>query len=102
MERRLELRHNEMTTPTHRDAFDGVQPNSSIPVHSEIDAPDASSGSERSVAPVAPAMRADAALDRLSPERVAEIRTRLQTGAYSSFEVVTELAVRMLQSGDLN
>jgi flavin-binding protein dodecin len=101
VERRLELRHHEMTRPTHRDALDGVQPNSSIPVQSDLDASDASIASERSVTPVTPMMRADAALDRLSPERVAEIRMRLETGAYGSFEVMTELAVRMLDSGDL-
>ena len=101
MERRLELRHHDLTPPTHGDIRDVVQPNRAMPPRTEIDTLDAPVGSERSVAPSAPTMHADVTLDRLSPERVAEIRTRLETGAYGSYEVMTELAIRMLDSGDL-
>jgi hypothetical protein len=43
----------------------------------------------------------DRGLERLSPTRIAEIRMRLESGAYNSPEVMTELAMRMLESGDL-
>jgi hypothetical protein len=101
LERRLELRHHDLNAPTHGDVRDVVQPNRAMPPRTEVDALDAPVGSERSVAPPVPAMHADVALDRLSPERIAEIRTRLETGAYGSLEVMTELAIRMLDSGDL-
>jgi hypothetical protein len=97
-----------MTNPKHSDDRHVVltnrpmQPQADLDAHDALNTLDAPVGSERSVAPSAPAMRADVSLDRLSPERVAEIRHRLETGAYGSLEVMTELAVRMLDSGDLD
>jgi hypothetical protein len=44
--------------------------------------------------------RADA-LARLSPGRIAELYRRLLTGAYSSRAVLTEVAARLLDRGDL-
>ncbi len=38
---------------------------------------------------------------KLSPERTAEIRTRVLQGAYNSLEVVDQVARRMLESGDI-
>jgi anti-sigma28 factor (negative regulator of flagellin synthesis) len=37
----------------------------------------------------------------LSPERVAEIRHRIATGAYNAPEVLESIAQRMLESGDV-
>ena len=40
----------------------------------------------------------DAAFD---PERVAELRTRVMTGAYNTLDIVDQVARRMLTRGDL-
>jgi hypothetical protein len=37
----------------------------------------------------------------LTPERVAELRERVRSGAYDAAEVVDEVARRLLASGDL-
>jgi hypothetical protein len=47
------------------------------------------------------AVQGDRALERLSPERISEIRMRLETGAYNSPDVMNELAMRLIDSGDL-
>ena len=53
------------------------------------------------------AVRGDSALvtdrlvERLGQRRLAEIRSRLASGAYGSREVIAALAVRLLESGDL-
>jgi negative regulator of flagellin synthesis FlgM len=38
---------------------------------------------------------------RLDPERVAELRTKVLTGAYNTLDVVDQVARRMLSRGDL-
>lgn len=43
----------------------------------------------------------EAARAELSPERLAELRGRVLSGAYASLEVVDQVARRMLQRGDL-
>ena len=43
----------------------------------------------------------DQASATLSPERLAEIRQRIQSGAYDSLAVVDEVARRILDRGDL-
>lgn len=90
-----------MTDPTHRDIRDVVKPNRPSTTRLENEILDSPIGSEREVSPGSSLQSADVALERLSPERVAELRERLESGAYSSYEVVTELAVRMLESGAL-
>ena len=86
-----------MHTPASHDV---VLPNLPIPVV-DLDAEgEPHSGNERIVS--APhAVSADRGLERLSPTRIAELRMRLETGAYNSAEVMTELAMRLLESGDL-
>lgn len=39
--------------------------------------------------------------DRLDPERVAELRTKVLTGAYNTLDVVDQVARRILSRGDL-
>ena len=46
-------------------------------------------------------VRADAVSGRMTPEFIDEIRSRLARGVYSSKAVMTEVAYRMLLSGDL-
>ena len=41
------------------------------------------------------------AQEEFDPERVAELRTRVLTGAYNSLDVVDQVARRILQRGDL-
>lgn len=43
----------------------------------------------------------DQASATLSPERLAEIRQRIQSGAYDSLAVVDEVARRILDRGDI-
>jgi hypothetical protein len=44
---------------------------------------------------------ADRGLERLSPERIAEIRHRLKHGHYALPAVLTQVAMRLLQSGEV-
>ena len=46
----------------------------------------------------APALQTDRLMERLGPRRLAEIRTRLASGAYNSPEVMKALAIRLLES----
>jgi len=43
----------------------------------------------------------DRASNEMSPERVAELRQRVLSGAYNSLGVVDQVARRMLQAGDV-
>ena len=56
---------------------------------------------ERIVAYGSMVVPGDRGLERLSPTRIAELRMRLESGAYNSPEVLTELAMRLLESGEL-
>ena len=47
------------------------------------------------------AAQADATRGELTPERIAEIREKILSGAYNSLEIVEEVARKMLASGDL-
>jgi len=47
------------------------------------------------------ALLTDRLVERLGQRRLAEIRSRLASGAYGSREVIAALAVRLLESGDL-
>jgi hypothetical protein len=101
VDRRLEL--HPITEPTHDDMREVVRPNRppTTRIENEIENVDVPVRSDREVSPGASLLSADIALEGLSPERVAELRERLESSAYSSYEVLTELAVRMLESGDL-
>jgi hypothetical protein len=57
---------------------------------------------ERAVSPLKAIERADVGLERLSSERIAEIRDRLTNGLYGSPELINALAVRLFESGDLD
>jgi hypothetical protein len=41
------------------------------------------------------------ARETLTPERIAEVRERILSGAYNSLEVVDQVARKMLASGDI-
>lgn len=41
------------------------------------------------------------ARETLTPERIAEVRERILSGAYNSLEVVDQVARKMLSSGDI-
>jgi hypothetical protein len=85
-----------MHTPASQDVVLPNRPTPSIDLEPAVETP---SSSERIVA--ADSVVGDRGLERLSPTRIAEIRMRLESGAYNSPEVMTELAMRMLESGDL-
>lgn len=97
MERRLATHH--MKTPTTESV---VLPTRPTPTHQVEPAEEQPTGGERLVAYGHTAVPADRALERLSTERIAEIRLRLETGAYGSPDVMQELAMRLLESGDLD
>lgn len=47
------------------------------------------------------AQAAEESRGELTPERIAEIRERILSGAYNSLEVVDQVARKMLASGDI-
>ena len=96
MERRLD--QHPMNTPTHSDVLVPIRPTPSHDVESVVEN---QVTTERTVRYHAGTTQADRALERLSPQRIEELRMRLETGAYNSPEVMTELAMRLLESGDL-
>ena len=87
-----------MNTPT---SYDVVLPNRSTPSHDAEPIVEVPTTTERLVVSDQTVSRGGRALDRLSPSRVAELRMRLETGAYRSHDVMTELAMRLLESGEL-
>lgn len=100
MERRLDLL--PMNTPTHIPTYDDVVlPSRPSPAHDIEPMVDAPASAERLVVSGYAVPPADRALERLGEARIAELRSRLETGAYNSPDVMTELAMRMLESGDL-
>jgi len=96
VERRLATTY--MKTPTSHDV---VLPNRPTPSHDVELVDDVTTTAERLVMHAHPVVQGDRGLERLSPTRIAEIQTRLATGAYNSPDVMTELAMRLLESGDL-
>lgn len=96
MERRLDL--YPMHTPTHHDV---VLPNRPVPAYDVEPAVEAPAAAERLVVYSHTVPLGDGALERLGEARIAELRSRLESGAYNSPDVMTELAMRMLESGDL-
>ena len=96
MDRRLATHH--MNTPTSQDVVLPLRPSPAIDVEPVAEQP---AGAERLVSYDHVAIPADRGLERLSAARVAEIRQRLERGAYSSPEVMTAVAMRLLESGDL-
>ncbi len=91
MERRVDFHPN--STPTSEQV---VIPNHPV-VHVELEGETAKA---ESVSFSAPALQTDRLLERLGPRRISEIRTRLASGAYNSPEVITQLALRLLESGE--
>jgi hypothetical protein len=84
-----------MHTPASEEVVLPNRATPSVEIEPVVESPAAS---ERLVAA---SVVGDRGLERLSPTRVAEIRMRLESGAYNSPEVLTELAMRMLESGDI-
>ncbi|MCC6929940.1 MAG: hypothetical protein IT359_13240 [Gemmatimonadaceae bacterium] len=97
MERRLAMPQKH--TPTSHDV---VLPNRPTPSHDVEPVADPTSSSERLVSYDHAVIHLDRGLERLSPARIAEIRMRLETGVYNSPDVIGELAMRLLESGDLD
>lgn len=97
MERRLDS--ISMHTPTSHDV---VLPNRPTPSHDVAPVADPAPSSERLVSYDHAVIHQDRGLERLSAARIAEIRMRLETGVYASADVMTELAMRLLESGDLD
>ncbi len=96
MDRRLVTHH--MKTPSSHDV---VLPNRPTPSHQAEPVVDSQPLSERLVSYDHAVIQHDRGLERLSPARIAEIRMRLETGAYNSPDVMNALAMRLLESGDL-
>lgn len=92
MEGRLEMK-NRQTPPSDTLAL----PNHPTPPADLVVEP----RGERSTIHGAPALQTDRLLERLGPRRLAEIRARLASGVYGSPEVLGQLAMRILESGDL-
>ena len=96
MERRIATDH--MKTPSSHDIVLPNLPIPSVDLDPTIETP---VSSERIVSFGAAVVSGDRGLERLSATRIAELRMRLETGAYNSHDVMTELAIRLLESGDL-
>lgn len=96
MDRRLATHH--MNTPASQDVVLPIRPTPAIEIEPVVEQP---AGAERLVSYDHVAIPADRGLERLSAARIAEIRMRLERGAYNSPEVMTALAMRLLESGDL-
>lgn len=96
MERRIATRVSH--TPTSHDV---VLPNRQTPAFDLEPVVEVPPSSERIVAYGSMVVPGDRGLERLSPTRIAELRMRLESGAYNSPEVLTELAMRLLESGEL-
>lgn len=96
MERRIATRHT--STPTTHDV---VLPNRQTPAFDLEPVVETPPTNERIVAYGITTVPGDRGLERLSPTRVAELRMRLESGAYNSPEVMTELAMRLLESGEI-
>lgn len=97
MERRLATPH--MHTPSSHDV---VVPNRPTPSHDVDPVVESTPAAERLVSYDHAVVHQDRGLERLSPARIAEIRMRLETGVYSSPDVIGELAMRLVESGDLD
>ncbi len=96
MDRRLAT--HDMNTPASHDVVVPNRPTPAIDSDSVVESP---AVNERLVSFGRTVVPGDRGLERLGPTRVAELRMRLETGAYRSPEVMTELAMRLLESGDL-
>lgn len=88
-----------MNTPMSQDVVLPMRPTPSVQIEPVAER---SAGTERLVTYEHDAIPADRGLEGLSAARVAEIRGRLERGAYNSPEVMTVLAMRLLESGDLS
>ncbi len=86
-----------MNTPISHDV---VLPNRQTPAF-ELDAVIEAPNAHERIVEYGTVVPGDRGLERLSPTRIAELRMRLETGAYNSPEVMTELAMRLLESGDV-
>jgi len=87
-----------MNTPASHDVVVPNRPTPAIEPDAVVESP---ASNERLVSLGRAVVPGDRGLERLSPTRIAELRMRLETGAYRSPEVMTELAMRLLESGDL-
>lgn len=87
-----------MFTPSRCDV---VLPNHPIPMHDVASVESIEQSGERVVRDGASVVRGDRGLERLSLARIAELRHRLESGSYNSPHVMNELAMRLLESGDL-
>ncbi len=96
MDRRLATHH--MNTPTTQDVVLPILPTPAVTIEPVAEQP---AGGERLVSYDHVAIPGDRGLERLSAARIAEIRMRLERGAYNSPDVMTALAMRLLESGDL-
>lgn len=91
------------TQPVSKDEYEPVPPARLVEetLRDLNPAGDSCSGAERAVTSVPEMVSSDRGLERLTPARIAEIRARLAYGLYGSPAVVTELARRLLLSGEL-
>ena len=91
--------------------FDPLRPDRSVPTVSPTQvrpqdgapqpgAPSPSKGDSVSFSNAGRAL-ADRLEATFDPERVAELRTRVMTGAYNTLDIVDQVARRMLTRGDL-
>ncbi len=96
MERRLATTH--MKTPSSEDV---VLPNRPTPSREVEPVVDSQPSTERLISYDHAVVPHDRGLERLGQARIAEIRMRLETGAYNAPDVMNELAMRLLESGDL-
>lgn len=92
------LATHDMNTPAPHDVVVPNRPTPAVESDGVIDGP---ASQERLVSFGRAVVAGDRGLERLGPTRIAELRRRLETGAYRSPEVMTELAMRLLESGDL-
>ena len=78
-----------------------VYPNAPVPTRDVEPVADLPVAGERVVSYFGAVVAGDRAAPRLSTARVAELRARIAAGTYNSPELLGEVAVRLLESGDL-
>ena len=88
----------ERVPEQHPRAADRPLPQA-VPAADRVD-PVHSSGPDRTEASEGEIVHGEARAE-ITPERIAEIRKRIQEGAYASPEVLDEVARRMLERGDV-
>jgi negative regulator of flagellin synthesis FlgM len=83
-------RSRELNTPSAREKKEAAQPTSETERSDRVQISDAGK-----------ALAAKQANSTLTPERIVEVRQKIDSGAYNTPEMAEEVAKQILKSGDL-